>query len=95
LTFEITKEYAWYVFEKQEGKCALSGVPLVFGTTKKGSCTTASLDRIDSKYGYVRGNIQWVHKTLNIMKMALSVEDFVAWCHRVASQHPSYRGAIV
>jgi hypothetical protein len=88
LTFEITKEYAWRIFEEQDSKCALSGVQLVFASTKKGSSTTASLDRIDSSYGYIEGNVQWVHKTLNIMKMALSVEDFVGWCHRVAAQHP-------
>jgi hypothetical protein len=89
LVFNITKEYAWDLFESQERKCALSGVTLVLGTSKKGSITTASLDRVDSNLGYVEGNIQWVHKTLNIMRMALSVEEFVEWCHRVALQHPS------
>ena len=29
---------------------------------------TASLDRIDSTKGYVRGNIQWVHKDINWFK---------------------------
>ena len=89
LRFEITKEHAWGVFESQGRRCALSGVPLIFVGGKRKSDTTASIDRIDPLEGYIEGNIQWVHKTLNTMRMDLSVDEFVSWCHKVASQHPS------
>lgn len=94
IEFSITMEYAWSLFEKQERKCALSGVPLVFGVNAKNSLTTASIDRIESSKGYVEGNVQWVHKRINVMKHTSSVEDFVMWCRRVveADDHLRDRG---
>jgi hypothetical protein len=41
---------------------------------------SASLDRIDSSKGYVKGNVQWTHKTVNIMKQAMSDEELIDWC---------------
>ena len=84
--FELDIKYAWDLFEKQERKCAFSGVPLVFGSNKKNSATTASIDRIDPTKGYLPGNIQWVHKTINLMRNVLSVEDFISWCNLVAQR---------
>lgn len=78
--FSITMEYAWEIFETQGRKCALSGVELVFASNRKNSETTASIDRIDCKKGYVVGNIQWVHKTINLMKNVLDDTSFVSWC---------------
>lgn len=82
IPFDLTMEYAWGLFEKQECRCALSGVPLVFGAGKN-SRTTASLDRIDNTKGYVEGNVQWVHKRINLMRNNLGVAQFVEWCARV------------
>lgn len=85
--FEITIEHAWEMYLRQNRKCALSGVPIEFGSvsrqTKYASQITASLDRLDNRIGYVQGNVQWVHKTVNIMRNTLTIEDFRAWCHRV------------
>ena len=80
--FEVTIEYAWDLFLKQERMCALSGVPIYFDMELGNLCKfghqggTASLDRIDSKKGYTADNIQWVHKDANKMKMDLSEQDF-------------------
>lgn len=83
LSFDISIEYAWGLFLKQDEKCALSGKDLYFKKRKTGS--TASLDRIDSTKGYVCGNIQWVHKNINKSKMNLKDKDFVQLCHNVSS----------
>jgi hypothetical protein len=77
----ITPEYAWRLFEDQQGKCALSGEVLILHPNKN---RTASLDRINSSIGYEEGNLQWVHKRLNVMKMALPQKEFVEWCRKVA-----------
>ncbi len=79
LSLDITIQDAWKQFEKQNGKCALSGVELMMGCPGK-SDTTASLDRIDSLKGYHLDNIQWVHKTINIMKLNLPQEKFLTFC---------------
>jgi len=89
LPFEISIEYVWGLFEQQDRKCALSGVPLSFGpyqSRRRGQ--TASLDRIDASLGYVIGNVQWVHKSINLMRMDLSVEEFVRQCRLVAANCP-------
>jgi hypothetical protein len=75
----IDMEYAWRLFKKQKEKCALSGIEIYF--PKHGfDKGTASLDRIDSLKGYVRGNVQWVHKDVNKMKNALDQEYFINMC---------------
>jgi hypothetical protein len=84
--FSITIEDAWEKFEAQGGKCALSGLPLSLRATKGNySEKTASLDRIDSSKGYVKSNIQWVHKTLNAMKRDYSDECFIEFCGLVTT----------
>lgn len=45
---------------------------------------TASLDRIDSSKGYVLGNIQWVHKDINKMKLDYDQDYFIDICRRIA-----------
>lgn len=82
IPFNISIEYAWGLFT---GKCALSGVPITISSNiKEGnpdySKFTASLDRIDSSKGYIEGNVQWVHKIVNIMKGSLSEREFKKWC---------------
>ena len=52
-----------------------------------GRVEMASLDRIDSSKPYEEGNVQWVNKYVNIMKNGLSQDEFIHYCHLVASQH--------
>lgn len=81
--FSITKEYAYELFIKQKGKCALSGVYISFSTSqgsKSRALTTASLDRIDSKRGYTKDNVQWVHKKINRIKNNMPNQEFIDWC---------------
>lgn len=83
---EVDLEYVWDLYLCQDRKCALSGLPISFGISNgKTSDTTASLDRIDSSKGYVEGNVQWVHKALNIMKNVIDNTVFVNLCRKVAA----------
>lgn len=82
IKFDVTIEYMWELFLKQNRKCALTGEILTFPTSCK-TYGTASLDRIDSNKGYEEGNVHWVHKTVNIMKWSLSKEEFVNFCRKV------------
>jgi hypothetical protein len=75
--FEISIEEAWEQFLFQDKKCALSGIELIFNEGRDRSLHTASLDRIDSSKGYISGNIQWVHKDINIMKGNLDEKYFL------------------
>jgi len=86
----VNDEYLWKLFKRQNGKCALTGLEIYFGgrnseKEEKKDDTTASLDRIDSNRGYVKGNVWWVHKDINIMKNDFSVEKFKELCKMVIS----------
>ena len=79
---------AWHLFQSQRGKCALTGLPLVFKKNSKRlgiQEATASLDRIDSTKGYQIDNVQWVHKRIQKMKNNIPQDDFVKFCKLVAS----------
>lgn len=80
LTCNITVKYLENLFNKQNGKCALSGLPIGFEKFKNLSKSTASLDRIRSDKGYVKGNVQWVHKNINMMKGSLPESTFIHLC---------------
>lgn len=85
IPFGITIEFAWDLFLKQEGRCALTGIPLFMTRAwnsgrGEGNGHTASLDRIKSSGGYAQGNVWWVHSAVNWMKHVLTTEELVNWC---------------
>ena len=71
----------------QNKKCAITGTDIYFSTKISGN-GSASLDRIDSKAGYIIGNVQWVHKDINWMKADFGETEFIEWCKKVAINNP-------
>lgn len=86
IKFSITKEYIWELFLKQDRKCALTGeeIVLVKDYTKNRKLHTASLDRINPKYGYIKDNVWWVHRDINILKNNWENKEFIEMCCKVA-----------
>lgn len=85
IKWTITPRYLQTIYERQNGKCALSGLDISFDfTDKKG---VASIDRINSDKGYQYGNIQLVEKSVNFMKWSLTQDVFIAMCKKVAKLH--------
>ena len=77
------------LLEKQNGKCALTGVELTCNLELGNPClTNASVDRIvcGSEGGlYVEDNIRLVCTIVNKMRQNLLDEDFINWCSLVVS----------
>lgn len=93
IEFSITIEFGWELFLKQNGKCAITNIPIKFCKTQSElpefkDVATASLDRIDSKRGYTEDNVWWVHKDVNVMKWHKTMEEFIYICNLIAKQHP-------
>ena len=90
MKFSLTTKYLWKLFEKQHNRCSLSGVsislPISAYDATHGN-VTASLDRIDSNKGYVGGNVQWVHKDVNMMKQHFSQPRFIELCKLVSKNN--------
>ena len=84
LDVTIDKQYLWELYQKQEGKCGLSGLPISLPETYRDGMFTASVDRIDSSKGYIPGNVQWVHKHVNLMKNSFNQEYFIEMCKHIA-----------
>lgn len=80
LEFSITKNYIIQILELQNQKCALSDFDI---DLKNGS---ASLDRINNNLGYIVGNVQWLHRNINLLKHTWSVEEFKKLCCAVAKK---------
>lgn len=90
LEFNITVQDIEEIFQQQKYRCVFSGIILCFNTTHKAGngriiCGNASVDRIDSSEGYIRSNIQIVHKDINIAKQAKSDQDFIQMCHTISN----------
>ena len=79
----FTPEDAEEIFVKQNGLCAISGIPIPLRPFKSYKKLTASLDRINSFLGYTKNNVQWVHKHINLMKSKLDEETFLLLCNVV------------
>lgn len=77
LKYDLSPEFLLILLEKQNYKCALSGLDIHFNDD------TASLDRIDSSQGYLEDNTQWVHKDINRMKNLYNQDYFIFMCKRV------------
>lgn len=78
--YTITAESLKELWEKQGGKCAISGVILTHhldGTGRKEF--NASIDRIDSQLGYVPGNVQLVAYRANVLKNDLGLDMLYWW----------------
>ena len=70
------------VFPK-DGLCPVFGFELVYGDDgEHGRNNSPSIDRIDPKKGYVKGNIQIISKLANSMKQNATPEQmmqFAQW----------------
>lgn len=92
---DVTPEYLYSLLEKQNFKCALTGDNLLPEDNSLDHLRRdlpLSLDRIDSSKGYIRGNVQWVTKQVNLMKGVMTTEELFEICSKIlnhANQQPS------
>jgi hypothetical protein len=76
-SWDVTPEYLWQVWVEQRGRCIYTGWELLHGHD-------ASLDRIDNTKGYEVGNVQWVHRQINLMKGTMTEYRFLELCRAVS-----------
>lgn len=79
IEFTITQDYIRGLLEGSKRKCMISGYKL--------SINEMSLDRIDSNIGYVPGNVELVHKKINIAKHVQDKENFINMCKLISSNN--------
>lgn len=83
---KLSREIILAQLEKQNYKCALSGVDLTCRLEVGVKFpTNASIDRIEAGGPYTADNIQIVCRALNSWRADLPVEDFIEWCRLVVN----------
>lgn len=78
LDFDI--KFLWELYQKQDGKCFLTGLPIKFNDSFYIKNGTASVDRINSSLGYLKDNVCFLHRDINFMKQNFTLEYFISLC---------------
>lgn len=79
----LTAAFLLTIYERQKGRCALTGLEMTWDAGRGRLGANISIDRINSFGGYTRDNVQLVCLSANYAKHALSQADFVALCRLV------------
>ena len=75
------------LWNKQNGKCALSGIDMTTNSYVGRVSTNISIDKIDPTKGYTKSNIQLVCSATNMMKGSLTMNEFIFFCKSILEQH--------
>jgi hypothetical protein len=79
---DIDVEYLKQQWEKQNGLCPYTGLAMILpknSADRTKSMKKASLDRIDSSKGYVKGNVEFVCMAINLAKRNYTKEEMVSF----------------
>ncbi len=82
---DVTLEDLLELWNKQKGICIYSGVKLLHPNEDGNNINTASLDRIDSRLGYVKGNLQFISIICNQAKNNLSHEEMLSFLEIISN----------
>ena len=85
--FNLDLPYLKELWEKQNGKCAITKVDLKLESSYNKNYQ-ASLDRIDSSKGYVKDNVRYISVSANWLKNNLDdthVNEFIQICRMVVN----------
>lgn len=77
-------------WEKQNGLCAVSGLPIKLHGQHTSHFDLASLDRIDSSRPYEVENIQFIALPLNLAKQNQSNSDFIEFIQKLKGQDNTF-----
>lgn len=71
------------IWNKQNGKCALTGWDMTMILGQGNINTNASIDRIDSSNGYIEDNVQFVCRIVNVFKSNATEELLYDMCEAI------------
>lgn len=84
ISCEMTIVFLERLWDRQGGRCAISGLPIKLAPKNVDKERTASLDRIDNSKGYIKSNVHWVHKVVNGMKSDRTLAELIHFCRAIA-----------
>jgi hypothetical protein len=89
---EVTPEYLKDLFDRQDGKCPLTGWDMVLPESTSGwksgnKPENASLDRVDNDKGYIEGNVRFVALIANMARQAYTDKQVIEFCKAVVNNN--------
>jgi hypothetical protein len=85
---DIDLDYLYEIGESQNWLCNLTDIPLEFerGGRYSGQCNpnSCTIDRIDSHFGYIEGNIQLLTWRINDLKNKFTQEELIDICRKIS-----------
>ena len=73
---DITADFMFQMWLKQDGYCAVSGIKMIWGGGKAGPINM-SIDRIDQSRGYYKDNVRLVCHSINSFRGQMSDTDML------------------
>lgn len=82
---DIDAEYLKSVWFSQDGKCAVSGIPMIlkYKESSEYNPFTGSVDRLDNSKGYIKGNIRYTCLMANYALSTWGDEQLFEFCKAV------------
>jgi hypothetical protein len=86
--YDIDLQYIFNLWNSQNGICPLTGWKMLLPTDPKcgfisKDIKNASLDRIDSSIGYIKGNVRFVCVMANYAKNVFHDNELIQFCNAV------------
>lgn len=85
--FDITKEDLMELWNKQEGKCAISKLPMTYTIDNGRNPYNVSVDQINPSKGYTKDNVQLVCMSVNQLKSDFDMEIVINICKNILSNY--------
>jgi hypothetical protein len=90
LQVDIDSKYLSELWDKQKGICPYTRIKLYVAKRKQKDNDhryLASLDRIDSSKGYIKGNVQFVSTSINYMKNKMTDQQTKEFINEIISNY--------
>lgn len=87
LKFELTTEFLKELWEKQDGKCAITKLPMTFINDEGRTYTNVSIDQIEPNGGYTKENVQLVCMAVNQLKSDFTMNEVLTICKSIVENY--------
>lgn len=85
--FDLDIDFLIYLWKKQNGTCAVSGVKMTFELKSGRVNTNLSIDRICSNIGYNKNNVQLTCMAVNQMKSDMDINELYVFCNKIVKNY--------
>lgn len=87
LPFELTTDFLLNLWEKQNGKCAITNLPMTYINDNGRIYTNVSVDQKQPNEGYTLENTQLVCMAVNQLKSDMTMDEVLLICESVINNY--------